>query len=72
MGDREEPNDTAPLTGFRGGEAKAKLCCIKSDEVAVAFGPPARDKVITEAAKCPVLGILADSGPLRHSPYWLT
>ncbi len=49
-------------------QAKAKLRCIESDEVAVAFGPPTRCEVITEAAHCPLLGLRPDSGPHRYSP----
>src|SRR5438477_9778607 len=48
-------------------QAKAELRRVESDEVAVAFGPPARDKVITEAPHCPLLGIRPDSGPYRYS-----
>jgi hypothetical protein len=48
-------------------QAKAKLGCIESGEVAVAFGPPARDKVITEAAHCPLLDIRPEPGPNRYS-----
>jgi len=38
-------------------QAKAELRCVESDEVAVAFGPPAGGKVITEAAHGPLLGL---------------
>ena len=34
----------------------------------VAFGPPSRDKVIPEAAHCPLLGLRPDSDPRRYPP----
>src|SRR6266700_7559391 len=46
-------------------QALAKLGRVEIDEVAVAFGPPAGCKVITEAAHCPPLGVPPDSGPDR-------
>src|SRR5436190_11822161 len=48
-------------------QAKAKLCRVEIDEVAVAFGPPTRCEVITEAAHCPLLGVRPDAGPHRYS-----
>jgi riboflavin biosynthesis pyrimidine reductase len=52
--------------GSRDEQAKAKLCRFESEELAVAFGPPAADKVITETAHCPLLGLRPDSGPHRY------
>src|SRR5262249_59129303 len=70
-----QPVRAAPCTQSGRGsgyeQAKAKLRCIESDEVAVAFGPPARDKVIAEAAHCPLLGLWPDSGPHRYSATYM-
>jgi hypothetical protein len=55
----------------RGGsgdkQAKAKLGSVESDEVTVVFSPPPRDKVLTEIAYRPLLGLRPDSGPHRYS-----
>src|SRR5436190_3759857 len=48
-------------------QAKAKLCRLEIEEVAVAFDPPTRCEVITEAAHCPLLGVRPDAGPHRYS-----
>src|SRR5215472_18869115 len=54
--------------GFSGDkQAKAKLRGVEIDDVAVAFGPPARCEVMTEAAHCPPLGLRPDFGPHRYS-----
>src|SRR5262249_10648192 len=70
-----QPVRAAPCTQSGRGsgyeQAKAKLRCIESDEVAVAFGPPARDKVVAEAAHCPLLGLRSDSGPHRYSATYM-
>src|SRR5258708_2330240 len=55
------------MWGSSDKQASAKLCCVESDEVAVAFAPPAGCEVITEAAHCPLLGVRPDSGPDRYS-----
>src|SRR6266508_1170071 len=48
-------------------QAKAELCRLEIEEVAVASGPPTRCEVITEAAHCPLLGVRPDRGPHRYS-----
>ncbi|HEY6605287.1 MAG TPA: hypothetical protein VIZ44_03000, partial [Gaiellaceae bacterium] len=55
------------MAGSGDKQAKAKLCCLEIEEVAVAFGPPTSCKVITEAAHCPLLGFPPDCGPHRYS-----
>src|SRR5258705_12194939 len=58
----------ADCGGISGDEqAKAELCRLESDEVAVSFRPAARGEVITEAAYRSLLGIRSDSGPHRYS-----
>jgi hypothetical protein len=37
-------------------QAKAKLCRLEIEEVAVAFGPQTRCEVVTEVAYCPQFG----------------
>src|SRR5580692_1004773 len=59
-----------PAPGAAGSgdeQAKAELRGIESDEVAVAFGPPAAGQVSTEVAHRPLLGLRSDSGPHRYS-----
>src|SRR5438128_2298325 len=48
-------------------QAKAKLCRLEMEEVAVAFDPATRCEVITEATHCPLLGLRPDAGPHRCS-----
>src|SRR4249919_2730538 len=48
-------------------QAKAELCRLEIDEVAVAFSPPTRREVIAEAVHCPLLGVRPDFGPHRYS-----
>src|SRR6266705_5687063 len=59
------------VTGSGDKQAKAKLCRLEIDEVAVTFGPPTGCEVITEAAHCPLLGIRPDSGPHRYSATYM-
>ena len=57
----------AERLGLGDKQAKAKLCRVEIEEVAVAFGPPTGCEVITEAAHCPLLGVRPDAGPDRYS-----
>ena len=49
-------------------QAEVDLCRVERDEVAVAFCPPARGRVVTEAAHRPLLDLRPDPGPHRHAP----
>jgi len=53
------------MAGSGDKQARAKLGRVEINEVAVAFGRPARCEVITEAVHCPLLGVRPDSGPDR-------
>jgi hypothetical protein len=55
------------VAGSGDKQAKAKLCRLEIEEVAVAFDPPTRCEVITEAAHCPLLGVRPDAGPHGYS-----
>src|SRR5512132_329819 len=55
------------VAGSGDKQAKTKLCRLEIKEVAVAFGPPTRCEVITEAAHCPLLGVRTDCLPHRYS-----
>ncbi len=48
-------------------QAQTELRGVESDEVAVAFGPPAGDKVVAEAVYRALLGLRPDSGPHGYS-----
>src|SRR5688500_15806273 len=60
--------ETRAAAGSGSGDkqAKAKLCRLETDEVAVAFGPPTGCEVITEAAHRPLLGVRPDPRPHRY------
>src|SRR5580698_7038156 len=53
---------SSSASGSDDEQATAKLCSIESEQVAVAFGPLARDKIGTEAAHRPLFGLRPDSG----------
>jgi hypothetical protein len=53
------------VAGSGDKQAKAKLCRLEIEEVAVAFGPSTSCKVITEAAHCPLLSFPSDCWPTR-------
>ena len=62
----QPPPDVACETpGLKAGgsgdkQATVELCRVEMQEVVVAFFPPARCKIDTEAAHCPLLGVRAD------------
>src|SRR5438105_11076587 len=62
---------TQSAAGSGDEQAKAKLCHLEIDEVAVTFGPPTGCEVITEAAHCPLLGVRPNPGPHRYSATYM-
>src|SRR5712692_7580939 len=62
---------TQSAAGSGDKHAKAKLCRLEIDEVAVTFGPPTGCEVITEAAHCPLLGVQPNPGPHRYSATYM-
>lgn len=62
-----EGNRAGAVFGSDDKQAKAKLCRVEFEEVAVALGPPARREIITMGAHCPLLGLRPDSSPHRYS-----
>src|SRR5271165_1982258 len=57
--------------GSANKQAKAKLCRLEIDEVAVTFGPQAGCEVITEAEHRPLLGVRSDPGPHRYAATYM-
>src|SRR5438552_16312578 len=57
---------TQSAAGSGDEQAKAKVCRLEIDEVAVTFGPPTGCEVVTEAAHCPLLGVRPNAAPHRY------
>jgi hypothetical protein len=49
-------------------QAEAELCLVEVGEFTVALGPPARVKILAQAAYGPLLGLRSDPRPHRARP----